>query len=74
VGARFQAIGPYINTTVIKDFKWVQQGDKWIAQTCPLGEGMVDFKKYFTLAKVMNIAGPISMHFNIRFSRPRKKI
>ncbi|MCI0693616.1 sugar phosphate isomerase/epimerase [candidate division KSB1 bacterium] len=59
----FKLISPYINTTVIKDFKWVLQGDKWIAQTCPLGEGMVDFKKYFALIKEMNIAGPISMHF-----------
>jgi sugar phosphate isomerase/epimerase len=59
----FKLISSHIKTTVIKDFKWVQQNGKWIAQTCPLGEGMVDFKKYFALAKATNVAGPISMHF-----------
>lgn len=59
----FKLISSHIKTTVIKDFKWTLHEGKWRAETCPLGEGMVDFKKYFALAKVMDIAGPISMHF-----------
>jgi sugar phosphate isomerase/epimerase len=59
----FKLISAHVKTTVIKDFKWVQQDGKWIAQTCRLGEGMVDFKKYFALVKAMNAAGTISMHF-----------
>jgi sugar phosphate isomerase/epimerase len=59
----FKLVSPHIKTTVIKDFKWTQHEGKWRAESCPLGEGMVDCKKYFALAKAMNIAGPISMHF-----------
>jgi sugar phosphate isomerase/epimerase len=59
----FKLISSHIKTTVIKDFKWTQREDKWRAGSCPLGEGMVDFKKYFALVKATNVAGPISMHF-----------
>ncbi len=59
----FKLISSHIKTTVIKDFKWTQHEGKWRAETCPLNEGMVDFKKYFALVKAMNIAGPVSMHF-----------
>jgi sugar phosphate isomerase/epimerase len=59
----FKLISSHIKTTVIKDFKWTQHEGAWRAESCPLGEGMVDFKKYFALAKALNITGPISMHF-----------
>ena len=29
----------------------------------PLGEGMVDFEKYFTLYKSFNIEAPVSIHY-----------
>ncbi len=32
-------------------------------KAAPLGEGMVDFNKYFSMVKAKNLAGPISMHF-----------
>ncbi len=59
----FKLISSHIKTTVIKDFKWSHRDRKWQAESCPLGEGMVDFRKYFALVKEMNIDGPISMHF-----------
>lgn len=58
----FNLIKPHINTLVIKDFKWKKVNDKWKRTFTPLGEGMVDFKRYFKLLKENNINTPISLH------------
>jgi len=55
-------LGPHINTLVAKDFRWAQQGGKWRAENCPLGEGMVDFPAYFKILKRERIAAPVSLH------------
>lgn len=47
----------------IKDFVWSKEGGQWHNEEVPLGEGMVDFKKYFSLLKQYGISGPMSMHF-----------
>ena len=53
----------HINTIDIKDFYWEKTGDKWSHKLVPLGEGMVDYKKFFSLVKQYNITGPLSIHF-----------
>ena len=53
---------PYIKTIAVKDFVWEKKGGKWQVQYVPLGEGMVDFQKFFLLVKQHNINGPISLH------------
>lgn len=58
----FNLIKPFINTLVIKDFKWGKVDGKWKRLHAPLGEGMVDFKRYFQLLKENNINVPISLH------------
>lgn len=58
----FHLIKPYINSLVIKDFKWGKVANKWKPIFTPLGEGMVDFNKYFSLLKQNNINVPISLH------------
>ncbi len=58
----FNLIKPYINTLVVKDFKWGKVENKWKRIFTPLGEGMVDFKRYFELLKQNNINVPISIH------------
>ena len=55
-------MGPYINTLVAKDFRWARPDDKWRAENCPLGEGMVDFPAYFKVLDREAIAAPISLH------------
>ena len=55
-------LAPHINTLVAKDFRWTQQGGKWRAENCPLGEGMVDFPAYFKILNRERIAGPVSLH------------
>ena len=52
----------HISSLDIKDFYWAKQAGKWQHQLVPLGEGMVDFKKYFGLIKQYNLTGPVSLH------------
>lgn len=56
-------IKPYIKSLVVKDFKWGQVKGEWKLINTPLGEGMVDFKRYFSLLKKYEINVPISLHF-----------
>jgi sugar phosphate isomerase/epimerase len=53
----------HIQTIDIKDFHWSKTEGKWQIEDVPLGEGMVDFKKYLSLLKQYSISGPISLHF-----------
>lgn len=52
----------YSKTINVKDFYWEKKGDRWQVKSVPLGEGMVDFKKYFSLLKQYHINGPMSLH------------
>lgn len=54
---------PYIGTLDIKNFQWAKKDGKWVAEIVPLGEGNIDFKKYFKLIKEYNIQGPLSIHY-----------
>jgi len=62
-----QLIHPFIKTTVVKDFKWIEQNNRKKVQNCPIGTGEVDFESYFKLVKKLNITGPISLHFPYTF-------
>jgi sugar phosphate isomerase/epimerase len=55
-------IRPYIKSIVIKDFKWGTVNGQWKPINTPLGEGMVDFDRYFSLLKKYNINVPVSLH------------
>lgn len=58
----FELIKPYINTIVVKDFVWIKKAEKWLVKHVPLGEGMVDFNKFFSLLKRNHINVPLSIH------------
>ena len=58
----FRLTSRYINTLVAKDFKWTQTRNAWRPQNCPLGEGMVDFPRYFKMLRQARIAVPMSLH------------
>lgn len=53
----------HIRCMDIKDFYWAKKDGKWQHQLVPLGEGMVDYKTYFSLLKQYNITGPMSIHY-----------
>lgn len=54
---------PYVRTMDIKDFQWMKKDGQWRAEVVPLGEGMVDYKKYLKLIKDYSISGPLSIHY-----------
>ena len=51
-----------IKVIVLKDFKWGKVGDQWKAVNVPIGDGMVDFDKYFKLLKSYGLNPPVSLH------------
>jgi sugar phosphate isomerase/epimerase len=55
-------IREHIKTLVLKDFIWKKDQGKWKIQNVPIGEGMVDFKKYFTYIKEYGLNVPIILH------------
>jgi len=59
----FRLVAPFTHTIVVKDFYWQKSNGKWKAVSCPLGEGMVDFKHYFKLVKKARFSGPITVHY-----------
>jgi sugar phosphate isomerase/epimerase len=57
-----ELIHSQIKTIVVKDYKWGFVNGKWELINVPIGEGMVDFKKFFRMLKKYNIKVPVSMH------------
>jgi L-ribulose-5-phosphate 3-epimerase len=55
-------ISPWIRSIDIKDFKWIEKDGKAVSGSVPLGEGMVDFTRYFSMLKELNIRVPVSLH------------
>ena len=57
-----------VQSTVISDFNWVS-GAKDVAYTegVPIGEGMVDFSKYFKMFKKLNVGGPLTVNLDFPF-------
>ena len=55
-------IKPFIKSIVIKDFKWGKVDGKWQPVNTPLGEGIVDFNRYFSLLRKYQINVPVSLH------------
>ena len=47
---------------VLKDFIWGEVNGKWKIVNVPLGEGMVDFTKYFRMLKDFDLKPPVSLH------------
>ncbi len=58
-----ELLAPYIKITAIKDFYWRKDGDRWRIENVPLGDGMVDFKRYFDRVGRLDIQGPVSLHY-----------
>lgn len=55
-------LAPHINSLDIKDFKWSAINGKLILDNVPLGQGIVDFEKYFTMLDDLNIKAPFCLH------------
>ncbi|MBI3472311.1 MAG: sugar phosphate isomerase/epimerase [Candidatus Solibacter usitatus] len=57
-------IAPYLRGTAIKDFRWGQNAKgEWVPQWCALGQGMVNFPRYFQMLREAQFTGPVQLHF-----------
>jgi L-ribulose-5-phosphate 3-epimerase len=52
---------PRLKAVGLQDFYWEKQGNAWAMRKCPLGEGMVDFDKFFSMLAAARFNGPISI-------------
>jgi L-ribulose-5-phosphate 3-epimerase len=53
---------PRLKMLAVKDFYWEKSGGKWKMRMCPLGQGMVDWPKVFSMLAAAKFTGPISLH------------
>ncbi|WP_434037009.1 sugar phosphate isomerase/epimerase family protein [Formosa sp. 4Alg 33] len=58
----FNLLQNSIKVIVLKDFKWGQENGVWKPINVPIGEGMVDFNKYFKLLKASGLNPFVSLH------------
>ncbi len=60
VGMRYLA--NRINSFDVKDFVWKETNGKWKPFNVQIGDGMVDFKRYFQIIKELDIQGDFTLH------------
>jgi L-ribulose-5-phosphate 3-epimerase len=53
---------PRLKALSLQDFYWKKDGNEWKMQKCALGDGMVDWDKFFSLVAAARFTGPISIH------------
>lgn len=51
-----------LKMVALKDFYWKKHEGQWRMTMCPLGEGMVDWEKFFAMLAAARFTGPISLH------------
>ena len=52
---------PRLKMVTLRDFKWDQPEGARTAKPCPLGDGVVDFAKFFAALAKARFAGPITL-------------
>ena len=57
-------VAPWMRGVAVKDFRWGRNAKgEWAPQWCPLGEGMVNFKRFFAMLREAKFSGPVQLHF-----------
>ncbi len=51
-----------LHMVAMKDFNWSKASGAWRTDSCPLGEGAVDWPKAFSLLAAARFSGPLSIH------------
>jgi sugar phosphate isomerase/epimerase len=71
-----RAVGPYLHSVSIKDFRWeklpqVPAGQwPWRTRLVPPGEGMVNFGDFFRYLQGIGFAGPLETYYEYMVRRP----
>jgi sugar phosphate isomerase/epimerase len=58
----FGVAAPRLFMIAVKDFYWEKTPKGWREHNCPLGEGMVDWPRYFRMLAAAKFHGPLSLH------------
>jgi L-ribulose-5-phosphate 3-epimerase len=66
----FHRVESKLKMVACKDFFWEKVGGKWEATMCPLGQGMVDYPKFFKMLSASGFTGPISLHVEYKIEAP----
>jgi sugar phosphate isomerase/epimerase len=53
---------PRLKMVATKDFNWAKSVTGWQTESCPLGDGAVDWPRGFATLGALKYAGPISIH------------
>lgn len=62
--ASLRLVSPLLKGIAVKDFRWTRNAaGEWKAEWVPLGEGMVNFKRFLAMVREAGFAGPVQMHF-----------
>ncbi len=61
---------PRLKVVGVKDHLWERIKGQWRRRTCPLGEGMVDFARVFSILAKARFAGVISLHIEYETPDP----
>ena len=60
--AALNLVSPRLSMIALKDFYWEKSGGSWRPRNCPMGEGMVDWKRFFAMLATARFHGPASLH------------
>jgi sugar phosphate isomerase/epimerase len=60
--AALNLVAPRVKMVAVKDFFWEKGPDGWAQRNCPLGQGMVDWKEFFSALARGGFHGPVSLH------------
>ncbi|HEV8145802.1 MAG TPA: sugar phosphate isomerase/epimerase family protein [Bryobacteraceae bacterium] len=63
-------LGPRIKMVALKDFYWAKNK----MTMCPMGEGVVDWQKYFAALRGDGFSGPVSLHMEYKVADERAAI
>ena len=65
---------PRLKMVALKDFYWAKENGKWTMRMCPIGEGMVDWPRVFSLLAAAHFTGPLSLHLEYESQDERASI
>jgi sugar phosphate isomerase/epimerase len=60
--AALNLVSPRLSMIALKDFYWEKNGGSWRPRNCPMGDGMVDWKRFFAMLAKARFHGPASLH------------
>jgi sugar phosphate isomerase/epimerase len=58
----FNVVAPRLSMIALKDFVWEKSGAGWRIQNVPMGQGMVNWKVFFSMLAKTDFRGPVSLH------------